>query len=525
MSVEGKLNIFVIDDSADDRALYRRALKEAFGATLSLAEEASGERGLAAIEKAEPDCVLLDYSLPGHNGIEVLKRIRSRHPHLPVILLTGQGNEAIAVQAMKEGAQDYITKAAITPETLSRVIRMAIEHSALQERIREQHEALEIFSHALAHDLKEPVRTVCSFARMICNGEVADDKSDEYMRHILNAGDRMGLLIDSVFSYTQLDGGQEPNGEFFSLDEAVEAAKANLSALFAERGTMVGAEPLPDVAGNRIQIIQVLQNLMSNAVSHNTKPVHISIRAERAGDAVRVFVSDDGPGIAPDDQRRIFEPFQRLNRDNAHCGLGLAICQKIVEAHGGKIECKSEIGLGSSFFFTLPSAATADCAQPADEPVAKVREATQNGALANVLLVDDRDDDILFTRLLLTGPLGLRCNLLVAHDGKEGLTAIHDQVGKNDPVDLVLLDINMPVMNGFEMLEAIGKDATLSRIPVVMCSGSTREKDKERSRALGAVGYLAKPVRLEQLQPIIAKSSGIRLAPDPAGPPTLFRVA
>jgi CheY-like chemotaxis protein len=74
-------------------------------------------------------------------------------------------------------------------------------------------------------------------------------------------------------------------------------------------------------------------------------------------------------------------------------------------------------------------------------------------------------------------------------------------------------------------LEAIGKDATLSRILVVMCSGSTREKNKERSRALGAVGYLAKPVRLEQLQPIIAKSSGIRLAPDPAGSPTLIRIA
>ena len=106
MSVEDTLNVLVIDDNVDDRMLYRRVLKKAFGDRLNLAEEASGERGLDAIAKTEPRCVLLDYSLPGRNGIEVLKRIRSKHPHLPVILLTGQGNEAVAVQSMKEGAQD-----------------------------------------------------------------------------------------------------------------------------------------------------------------------------------------------------------------------------------------------------------------------------------------------------------------------------------------------------------------------------------------------------------------------------------
>jgi signal transduction histidine kinase len=523
MMVEDKLTILVIDDSADDRELYRRSLNEAFGERVTFAEEASGESGLAAIEKAEPGCILLDYSLPGHNGIEILKRIRPKYPHLPVILLTGQGNEAIAVQSMKEGAQDYITKATITPETMGRVIRTAMEHSALQKRIAEQLEALEVFSQALAHDLKEPVRTVCSFAEMICNGKIAGDERDEYMRHIRNAGERMALLIDSVFAYTQLGDLAEPRREVVSLDEAVESAKENLSALIRERGATIGAEPLPSVAGSRIQIIQVLQNLMSNAVAHSATPVHIRVGSAVDGASVRVFVRDDGPGIAPEYQRQIFEPFQRLNRDNAHCGLGLAISQKIVEAHGGKIGCESDVGLGSSFFFTLPSAAAADRAQATEQPADDMPEPAGSASLANVLLVDDRDDDILFTRALLTGPLGMHCNLLVAHDGKEGLTTIRDHAGKSDPVDLILLDINMPVMNGFEMLLALSEDPKLSRIPVVMCSGSAREKDKEKSRALGAIGYLAKPVRLEYLKPIIAKSSAICLAPDATGKSTLTR--
>jgi CheY-like chemotaxis protein len=147
-----------------------------------------------------------------------------------------------------------------------------------------------------------------------------------------------------------------------------------------------------------------------------------------------------------------------------------------------------------------------------------------SATVANVLLVDDRDDDVLFTRTFITGPLGMHCNFLVAHDGKAGLEAIRDRAGTEDPVDLILLDINMPVMNGFEMLEAMGEDETLGRIPAVMCSGSTREKDVARSRALGALGYLAKPVRFEHLQPIIARSASLRLAESGAGQPVLLRV-
>jgi signal transduction histidine kinase len=523
--MEDALSVLVIDDSVDDRMLYRRVLRQAFGGRLTLAEEPTGENSLDAIEKAKPRCVLLDYSLPGRNGIEVLKLIRLKHPHLPVILLTGQGSEAIAIRSMKEGAQDYITKASITAELLGLVIQMAIEKSTLQKRVDEQHVALEIFSQALAHDLKEPVRTVCSFAQMICDGGIGVSGRDDYMRHIRDAGERMALLIDSVLSYTQLDGLGEPVREAVCLDEAVASARANLSALFREHDTTVSADPLPEVVGSRIQIIQVLQNLLSNSVNHSPKPVHISIGAASDSERVRVFVRDDGPGIAPEHRRKIFDPFRRLNRNNAHCGLGLAICQKIVETHGGRIECESELGFGSSFFFTLPRATTADSGRTREESIVRTRALGESVRIANVLLVDDREDDILVTRALITGPLGMRCNFLVAHDGKDGLDMIRDHFRQNDPVDLILLDINMPVMDGFEMLTAMGEDADLRQIPVVMCSGSPREKDKERSRKLGAIGYLTKPVRFEHLQPIIAESSTIHLAKDATGPPILMRLA
>jgi signal transduction histidine kinase len=522
--MDSPVNIFIIDDSEDDRLLYRRALKAAFGERLQIDEAASGEVAFDAIVTAEPSCVLLDYSLPGRNGLEVLKRIRAARPHLPVVMLTGQGNEAVAVQSMREGAQDYITKNTITPESLGRIVRTAIDTSALQKRVQQQRQTVELFNHALAHDLREPVRTVCSFADIICGSEIGDERRDGYMRLIRDAGHRMAMLIDTVFAYTQLNGEAEPTREVFGLDEAASAAAGNLSALFGERGAEVSIDSLPLVTANRVQVTQVLQNLMLNAVSHSVHAVRISIEASRDGNMVRVVVRDNGPGIALDNQRKIFQPFHRLNRDNHHSGLGLAITQKIVEAHGGRIGCDSIVGEGSSFHFTLPGALPAVEA-PSTVAMGAVPAPVETARLANVLVVDDREGDIELARLFLEPPSGMRCNFLTARDGEEGLATILDQQARNDPVDLILLDINMPVMDGFEMLEALGRDATFRRIPVVMCSGSTLEAEKARARALGAVAYLAKTVRFDQLEPVLEAAPGVRLAPDADGVRSLMRAA
>src|SRR5580693_7622535 len=120
--------ILVIDDSEDDRLLYKRCLQKSAGASYAVSETASGEDGLARIDKETFACVLLDYSLPGRNGVEILKRIRAKHPFVAVVMLTGLGNEKVAVAAMQEGAQNYISKGTIDPQTLAHVIQIAIQH-------------------------------------------------------------------------------------------------------------------------------------------------------------------------------------------------------------------------------------------------------------------------------------------------------------------------------------------------------------------------------------------------------------
>ena len=125
--------------------------------------------------------------------------------------------------------------------------------------------------------------------------------------------------------------------------------------------------------------------------------------------------------------------------------------------------------------------------------------------VANVLLVDDRDDDVLFTRTFITGPLGMHCNFLVAHDGKAGLDTIRDRFGVNDPVDLVLLDINMPVMNGFELLMAVKKDDGLKHIPVLMVTAEARKEDIVLAAQSGAAGYIVKPFTKATLEEKVQK--------------------
>jgi len=387
-------------------------------------------------------------------------------------------------------------------------------------RIQEQHAALEVFTRALAHDLREPVRTIRSFAASIAEGDLDEASKTELFEHIRAAGDRTAMLIEAIGLYTQLDDPQLLKKELVPLGEVAEAAQANLAELIGARRATVVIGTLPVVVASRTQLLQVLQNLLSNALSHGGEGVRVEVSARRDGDAWSLSVCDDGPGIAPEHHELIFQPFRRLERDDAHSGLGLAICRKIVEAHGGKIACASEPGRGATFTFTLP--AHEQLAEGTASPGTMCQKAAPPSDLATVLLVDDREADILLTRVRLLGRKGLQCKLLVAHDGREALDLIGSTRRQGAPVDLVLLDINMPGMDGFEMLERLRRDESLHDIPVVMHSGSTYEQDKERSRALGAVGYLEKPASLGKLRPIVDRLAGLRVI-EASGGTTLVR--
>jgi len=506
------LKILVIDDSEDDRLLYRRALQKSEDLQYDVSETDDGEEGLKRIDAEMPACILLDYSLPGRNGVEILKRIRSKHPFMPVVMLTGQGNEAVAVTAIQEGAQNYIAKSNITPEALQRIIRTAVEHCMLQKRIHEQRTSLEVFTRALAHDLKEPIRTIRSFMELIDQSAEFPGKTRNYFQHVQKAAERMDMLIDTVFLYTRLDGPGVMTGENCDTQVVLQEVKENVAELIREHGAIITAGALPNVHVNRIQLIQLLQNLICNAIKHSEKPVTVTLSAEEKPRHWLFRVSDNGPGIDAVYLQKIFEPFKRLTHQEVQgAGLGLAICKKIVESYGGKIWCESKQGEGAAFLFTLPKALAQSASEPASAKASATAKHTNGMSMANVLLVDDSKADIEITRFKLLERSHLQCNLLVARDADEALDMLRNGSQGNGAVDLLLLDINMPEMDGFELLEKLRADETLKDMNVVMCTGSIYDKDMMRARDLGAIGYLTKPIDFEKLKSVIDSTPAFQL--------------
>lgn len=203
------LNILVIDDDKGDRIACQRAVKAAWGDRVTFMQADSGERGLEVIEKHPPNCVLLDYFLPGMNGIEVLQQIRSTKPYLAVVMIDGKGDDKNAVQAMQKGAQDYISKGNITAESIKRVSENAIEKMTLQQKVAQQQEELENFTSLLVHDLKAPTRSIMQLSQFIEEdlraGDIDIDQIISNCHRVIKVAQRMDTLINTLREYTKLN--------------------------------------------------------------------------------------------------------------------------------------------------------------------------------------------------------------------------------------------------------------------------------------------------------------------------------
>ena len=194
------ITVLIIDDSEDDREAFRRMLERGASLPYRVLEAETGEEGIAVYRSEKPDCVLLDYSLPGRNGVAVLEEIRKINPFVAAVMLTGQGSETVAVDVMKAGAQDYFVKGAISQNGLERAIAHAVTQQDMADKLEQQRQSLEIFTRAMAHDLKEPLRTITNYIGLFRDdyqGKL-DGNADIYINFITNASVRMQVLISDL---------------------------------------------------------------------------------------------------------------------------------------------------------------------------------------------------------------------------------------------------------------------------------------------------------------------------------------
>lgn len=357
-----RLNVMIVDDSEDDRDLYKRLLTKQGGDTrYRYFEVASAREAIAQCQSVSVDCILLDFSLPGRNGLELLEELQVHESHLPVVMLTGQGNEKIAADSIKGGAQEYLTKNDLTGSALQRVILNTVERVALLRKIDDHQADLATFANVLAHDLKAPINVIRGMNELIQEAieEECYDEVEEFSDRIERSARRASELIDTLRIYNKSSNTDRPL-QSVSLVDLLQDALNNLHFDIAESRADIAHAPLPTVLADPPQIVQLLQNLIGNSIKYckADKP-QIHIDAHEKGDFWQIDIRDNGIGLDEEDLVSIFKPFHRAHSDDEYAGtgLGLATCRRILDRHRGKIWCQAVKGKGSTFSFSLLQAA------------------------------------------------------------------------------------------------------------------------------------------------------------------------
>ena len=380
-----ELRVLHVEDSELDAELAAEALRKGgFSASVVVVQtEAEFERQLRS---RPPDIVVADYNLPHWNGMEVLDVLRRESPEIPLILVSGSLRDVTAVECIKAGATDYVSKDGLArlPQAIRRALREKQERSLrdqaekdLAKKVDElarSNADLEQFAYVASHDLQEPLRMVTAYTQLLAEryrGKL-DDTADKFIGYASEGAQRMQVLIHDLLAFSRI-GRNGFTSVSVDCNAVMSEVRQTLASAIQESGAVVNCADLPAVWADRTQITQVFQNLVANAIKfRGTASPIVSVQAEKADPHWRFSIHDNGIGIAPEYAENIFVVFQRLHARAEYPGngIGLAICKKIVEHYGGKIWVESQAGSGSTFKFTLPSSAPAASghAEPEREP-------------------------------------------------------------------------------------------------------------------------------------------------------------
>ncbi|MCD6501268.1 response regulator [bacterium] len=398
--------IIVVEDDVGMNNLVQKVLSRAGYETIGAT---SGAEGLKKVADAKNPMVILDYGLPDMNGAKFVEKMTKLDRRVPFLVLTGQGDERVAVDMMKLGAIDYVIKESgfieYLPQTLAkamekvetekkleiaeeqlrraneelerRVLERTKELAATNDKLKKEiaererverelkrsNEELEQFAYIASHDLREPIRKVCAFSRLLessLKGKLDADQA-ENLNYLIDGADRMMRMVDALLSYSRITTRANPIEEI-DLNQTVRNLKAfEVAERLRETGGSIDVpEKLPSVLGDPIQINELMQNLLSNALKFHRDDIPPKIvigSKKRDDDFVEILVKDNGIGIEEGEAEGIFTMFKRAHDRNKYegSGIGLAICKKIVERHGGEIGVRSNPEGGSTFWFTLPT--------------------------------------------------------------------------------------------------------------------------------------------------------------------------
>jgi two-component system NtrC family sensor kinase len=412
-----RAKVLAVDDS-ETYLSHLRCLLQGEGYAVDAVTDP--KEALRRLEESSYDLALVDLVMPELDGIEVCRRIVAMRGHLDnpiaVLMLTGREAKEDLTRALEAGADDFVGKSS-DQAVLKGRIRALLRRKFFQEenqriseelknkeletiRARAETEAalaraaderrlhaetvaialrqtkadlekankeltrsndeLRQFAFVASHDLQEPLRSITSFCNLLkedYEGKL-DEQADSYIERIVNGAKRMKALVMALLNYSRVSHDEQLAVRQVDFREVVNDTLANLQSAIEEAGAVVSVGEMPTVVGDRVQLVQLLQNLIGNAMLYRgEQPSRIQIDAQKDNELCQFSVRDNGIGIAPEHHQQIFDIFKRLHGRDKYpgTGIGLAVCKKIVQRHGGQITVESQVGAGSVFRFTIPA--------------------------------------------------------------------------------------------------------------------------------------------------------------------------
>lgn len=409
------------------------------------------------------------------------------------------------------GISEYFLNVEKEEQYLRGTVQDITEHKQAEQRLifaREEadraNRAKSEFLSSMSHELRTPMNAILGFSQLLEMDDVLNKEQLENVQEIKRGGEHLLELINEVLDLAKIESGNidlslEPVvladvvEECFSLMNPL-AVKQNISISHCDfKGAVVRAD--------RIRLKQSLLNLISNAIKYNKESGSVTVDLKRVeNNKIRILVTDTGLGVAEEDLKGLFQPFARIgdaDKTVEGTGIGLTITKRIIELMGGDIDVVSEEGFGSSFSIELPLEAISeesfDKKQRTDTPNKKAVIAKQH----KVLYIDDNPVNLKLVSKLLS--LHEHVHLLTAHTPSLGL-----ELAATHVPELILLDINMPEMNGYEVLEILKKDEKLKRVPVLAVSADAMYQDIERGLTSGFNDYITKPIDFKKFNATVA---------------------
>jgi len=359
-----ELKILIIDDSSEDRRVYKRYLKQHKHTHYQIIETELGKEGIRLAANEQPDCILLDYHLPDLNGLEVLTQLARKKISSAVIMLTGQSHPDRDILAIKAGASDYLAKEKLNSQILNRIIRYSIERKNTERKLQYLNDEKNRLLGMVAHDLRNPLTSIRGFSELILEDQsISRKEMCELLTIIHNLSEEMLLTLHNLLDVARIDSGKfDVNLENNNLSELLHY-RVRLSSLTAKRKNIQLIDQVPDelyAMFDNERLNQVVDNFLNNAIKYSPADSQIKITAKETEISTEVSVVDQGPGIPKAELDHIFATFHTLGgvmpmSGETSSGLGLAIAKKIIDAHQGTIGIRNSDQNGSEFYFKIPN--------------------------------------------------------------------------------------------------------------------------------------------------------------------------